>query len=156
MDSGTILIMRHAEKSDDPLDPDLSPAGRERARQLAGWLPATFGKPSFLFATAVSKHSRRPIETLEPLSQACGLTIDMSFADQDYGALAHLLRKTPIYEGALTVVCWHHGNIPSLARALKANDGDYPDPWNPSVFDLILELDFAAGAPQVKPVKEPF
>jgi hypothetical protein len=70
--------------------------------------------------------------------------------------LAHALRKTPVYAGALTVVCWHHGNIPSMASALKAHDGDYPDPWKSSVFDLVLELSFAGGTPQVKRVKEPF
>src|SRR5262249_20267362 len=134
MESGKVLVMRHAEKPDDPLDPDLSEAGRERAKKLVHYVLETFGKPQFLFASAASKHSRRPIETLEPLSKECDVDIDTSFADQDYGALAHTLHKTPIYEGALIVICWHHGNIPSLAHALKANPGDYPDPWDPSVF----------------------
>jgi broad specificity phosphatase PhoE len=51
MNTGTILIMRHAEKSGDPLDPDLTPAGRDRAQRLAEFIPAKFGKPQFLFAT---------------------------------------------------------------------------------------------------------
>jgi hypothetical protein len=78
------------------------------------------------------------------------------FADQDCGALAHTLRKTPRYDGALIVVCWHHGNIPSFAHALKANAGDYPDPWDPSVFNLILQFDFVRGVPTVNRVIEPF
>jgi broad specificity phosphatase PhoE len=156
MDAAKVLVMRHAEKSDDPLDPDLSEAGRDRAQKLARYIPVTFGKPKFLFATAISKHSRRPIETLEPLAQECNVGMDTSFADQDYGALAHTLRKTPAYDGALIVVCWHHGNIPSLARALKANAGDYPDPWDPSVFNLILQFDFVRGVPTVNRVIEPF
>ncbi len=156
MDSGTILVMRHAEKPDDPLDPDLSEAGRARAEELARYLQATFGTPKFLFASAPSKHSLRPFETLTPLAKACNLTMDTSFADQDYGALAHVLRKTPGYDGALIVVCWHHGNIPSLAHALKADADDYPDPWNPSVFNLILRFDFVRDVPTVKRVIEPF
>jgi broad specificity phosphatase PhoE len=156
MDAARVLVMRHAEKPDDPLDPDLSEAGRDRAQKLAHYVPVTFGKPQFLFASAASKHSRRPIETLDPLSKECNVDIDISFADQDYGALAHTLRKTPIYEGALIVVCWHHGNIPSLAHALKANAGDYPDPWDPSVFNLILQFDFVRGVPTVHRLIEPF
>jgi broad specificity phosphatase PhoE len=120
MRAKTILIMWHAEKPDDTSDPDLAPEGCLRAQRLASYLPATFGKPEFLFATSVSKHSRRPIETLGPLAAQCGLSIDDSYADQDYGALARDLRKDSTYDGALAVVCWHHGNIPNMMHALKA------------------------------------
>ena len=153
-----ILVMRHAEKSDDPLDPNLTPAGHQRAQSLAQYIPATFGAPKFLFASAPSKHSRRPIETLEPLAAQCGLTIDDSYADQDYGALAHHLRKNDALEGALTVVCWHHGNIPPMMHALKASPDDYPDPWKRDVFNLILQVKMTKGSdtPEVTRVKEPF
>jgi broad specificity phosphatase PhoE len=157
MDAGRILLMRHAEKSDDPLDPDLSPAGHRRAEQLASFIPARFGTPDFLFATAESKHSRRPIETITPLSQSCGVPIDSSFADQDYAALAHELTKKNHIEGKLILVCWHHGNIPSLAYALGAKNSDYPDPWPADVFNLILKFKFAGGdRPSVEQLTEPF
>jgi phosphohistidine phosphatase SixA len=156
MDSGRILLMRHAEKSDDPLDPDLSPAGRQRAQELVTYLPNTFGMPSFLFATAFSKHSRRPYETLEPLSKSSGIPIDATFADQDYSALAYELQTAAQFNNKLVVICWHHGNIPSLAHALKAKHHDYPDPWDPSVFNLVLQLDFVSGVPNVSRVVEPF
>jgi phosphohistidine phosphatase SixA len=157
MSAQTILIMRHAEKPDDTADPDLTQAGHARAGTLASWLPATFGKPEFLFASSVSKRSRRPIETLQPLAARCGLSIDDSYADQDYGALAHDLRKNAAYDGALVVVCWHHGNIPNMMHALKAADRDYPDPWDRDVFNLILRVDLHdAGAPRVTLVTEPF
>jgi hypothetical protein len=55
----------------------------------------------------------------------CGLRIDESFADQDYGALAQELRTNAKYNGALIVVCWHHGNIPNMMHALKSNSGNY-------------------------------
>ena len=156
MDTGQILVMRHAEKSADPLDPNLSQAGRERAQKLASYIPNSFGKPDFLFATAASKHSLRPIQTLQPLSNATGVQIDSSFADQDYGALAYEIQNKPQYDGKRIVVCWHHGNIPSLARALKAQDGDYPDPWNHETFNLILRFDFTHGVPNVQRIIEPF
>ena len=157
MGAKTILIMRHAEKLDDPRAPDLSPEGRLRAQRLAPYLPATFGKPDFLVATSVSKHSRRPIETLQPLAAQCGLKIDDSYADQDYGALAHDLRKDATYDDALVVVCWHHGNIPNMMHALKAEAKDYPDPWDRDVFNLILRLDMQEAVPaNVTRVTEPF
>lgn len=63
---------------------------------------------------------------------------------------------TPPKFGTLLVVCWHHGNIPSIAHALKAKSGTYPDPWYSSVFNLILNFEFAGGVPEVTQVKEHF
>jgi broad specificity phosphatase PhoE len=102
MGARTILIMRHAEKPDDPREPDLTPEAQARAQHLASYLPATFGKPDFLFASSISKHSKRPVETLTPLAAQCNLKIDDGYADQDYGALAHDLRKDAKYEVALS------------------------------------------------------
>ena len=156
MNDGTILLMRHAEKSDDPLDPNLSPAGLARADRLATYIPDTFGRPDILFAAANSKHSHRPHQTLKPLAERLGLPINMEFADQDYGALAHTIHHTPQYEGLRIVICWHHGNIPSLADALGAEPGAYPNPWPASVFNLILQFRFVGGAIQAQSVTEPF
>ena len=39
----SVFLMRHAEKPDDPEDPDLAPAGVERAKHLANWLPSIRG-----------------------------------------------------------------------------------------------------------------
>ena len=151
-----LLVMRHGEKSDDPDDPDLTPAGEARARALPAYIEATFGKPDFIFAAAVSRHSARPLETVQPLADQTGVRVNTDFADQDYGALAKLLRKDPAYAGKLVVVCWHHGNIPNLMNALKASEDSYPDPWPRDVFNLILETEFDAGEVKVRQVTEPF
>ena len=100
-----ILVMRHAEKPDDPSNPDLAPAGVARANALASWLPATFGAPDFIFAAAISKHSARPYETVKPLSKATGVPADSTIADQDYGFLASELLGTERYVGKRIVVC---------------------------------------------------
>ncbi|MBR1201845.1 MULTISPECIES: hypothetical protein [unclassified Bradyrhizobium] len=156
MQAGRLLIMRHAEKSEDPDDPHLSPAGQRRAQQLATYIPHSFATPSYLFATARSKHSYRPIETLDPLSFATKISIDDSFADQDYGALAHHLLRKDCFEGVITAVCWHHGNIPSMMHTLGLADTTYPDPWDRTVFNLILDVTFSGGQPSVHKVIEPF
>jgi phosphohistidine phosphatase SixA len=154
-----ILLMRHAEKTGDPMDPHLSQEGYARAAKLADYIPATFGTPLRLIATSISKHSVRPIETIEPLSAKMGVLIDATYADQDYGALAQQLLSDPGYSaaGAVIVVCWHHGNIPSMARALRAKVGDYPDPWDAHVFNQILVLTYSGDIePEVTVLTEPF
>jgi phosphohistidine phosphatase SixA len=157
MTNARILLMRHAEKTGDPMDPHLSLDGYARAAKLADFIPATFGMPQFLIATSNSKHSVRPIETLEPLSTKIGVTVDATYADQDYGALASQLLSEPRYAGALIVVCWHHGNIPSMAHALRAKLGSYPDPWDADVFNQILVLSYLDdGEPKIDTLTEPF
>lgn len=156
MDTGTILLMRHAEKPAEASDIHLSKAGYERADKLASYIPPTFGKPDFLFAAADSKNSVRPRETLAPLSQAIKVTIDASHPDDDYAALASKLLTKSHFESKLTVVCWHHEKIPHFAKALGAKDGEYPHPWNPDVFNLILQFGFRGGQLTVKQIAEPF
>jgi phosphohistidine phosphatase SixA len=152
-----ILVTRHAEKPDDPMNPDLSDAGCARAERLADYIPASFGSPEFLFSTAPSTHSSRPVETLTPLSKRIGVAIDSTFADQDYGALAQEILSQSQFTGKLILVCWHHGNIPSLMRALGAKSDQFPDPWDHQVFNLILQLDYAESSdPNTVSVIEPF
>ena len=153
-----ILLMRHAEKTGDPMDPHLSQDGYARAEKLADYIPSTFGTPNFLVASSISKHSARCIETMKPLSTKTGVLIDATYADQDYGALGIHLLSTPQYtvEGALIVVCWHHGNIPSMAHALRAPRGSYPDPWDAQVFNQIVVLKYSGnGSPEVQLLTEP-
>jgi broad specificity phosphatase PhoE len=141
------------------MDPHLSSDGYARAARLAEYIPGTLGVPQYLFATSISKHSVRPVETIEPLSAKIGVPIDSTYADQDYGALASLLLSDQRFADAssLIVICWHHGNIPSMAHALTASAGSYPDPWDPQVFNQILVLSYSGdGAPQVSTLTEPF
>jgi phosphohistidine phosphatase SixA len=142
-----ILLMRHAEKPDDPRDPNLSDAGRARAEKLAVYVPTDLGKPDFLFASAPSKRSVRPIETITPLSNRIGVPIDSTIADQDYAVLARGLLADPKFEGKLVLICWHHGHIPDLAFALGASAVNIPNPWDPSVFNLILKFAHSDGSP---------
>jgi phosphohistidine phosphatase SixA len=159
MTNSRILLMRHAEKSGDPMDPHLSQDGYARATKLADFIPATFGIPQFLIATSISEHSVRPIETLEPLSTKIGVSVEATYADRDYSALVSQLLSEPRYAdaGALIVVCWHHGNIPPMAHALRAKLGSYPDPWDADVFNQILVLSYLDdGEPKITTLTEPF
>lgn len=153
-----ILVMRHAEKPADEANPDLAPSGRVRAEKLATYIPQTFGALDFIVAAADSKHSARPQETVQPLSRATGIPIDATIADHDYPRLASDLLTKNHYAARRILVCWHHEHIPPLMQALGAKNGDYPDPWDPTVFNLILRLDYPGGGgpPNVIRITEPF
>jgi hypothetical protein len=149
--------MRHAEKPDDLMNPDLSDAGRERAKALVTWLPQVCPNFEFLFASAISMHSARPFETVKPLSKATGIPIDSTYADQDFAVLAHGLLSVQNYAGKTIIICWHHGHIPAFAADLGAPAGSYPDPWDPVVFNLVLRIDYDEhGHATVTVIGEPF
>ena len=158
MNPTRILLLRHAEKTGDKDDMHLSADGAARATRLADYIPATFGTPQFLIATAVSKHSMRPIETLAPLANKLG-TVPFTHNRQDYDTtgLANELLLDERYLGALIVVCWHHGTLPALAQALGAPVDTFPGVWDDGVFNLILDLKYIGGAvPAVARVMQPF
>lgn len=85
--SATILLIRHAEKSGDPLDAALTPAGEARALAYVAYFPnlargqSPVAAPTHLIAAADSVHSTRSRLTLAPLSAALGLSKDLSVAD---------------------------------------------------------------------------
>jgi hypothetical protein len=146
----TILLIRHAEKlNDDRID--LAPAGFARAKDLpelflpsAAGAPPKFPRPDVLFAAHQSKHSNRPFETLQPLSQALNLPINTDFAEDDFASLAKLLLSGR-YAGKIVLVAWHHGTLPQLAAAL----GVQPQPatWPPTQFDHVWRIDWHGGKP---------
>ena len=117
-----ILLLRHAEKPDSAADLGLSPKGQIRAAALAIYLPAMFGRPSHLVAASQSKDSNRPALTLTPLSDALGIPIDTHFEHDQFKELAHELLGNPHYQDARIALCWRHGEIPDLARALQVPD----------------------------------
>ena len=145
--NATIVVIRHAEK---PLwGADLAPAGSRRAQAYADYfqqLPLDGQRftPDHLFCTADSKGSHRTRLTLEPLSRALKLTIDHRFADKNAADLGRELRSQT--HGRNLLICWHHGKIPVLLRALGADPesvlpkGQWPD----EVFDWIIELHYDA------------
>ena len=93
-----------------------------------------------LFATADSPESQRPRLTLEPLAKAANLPLDTRFASKQVAELADELRATQ--PGKCVLVCWHHGEMPDLLRALGAEPEKLlPDgKWPGHVFDWVIQL----------------
>ncbi len=140
----TILIIRHAEKLTDGRQ-DLSETGYKRAALLPTLFTgarADLPVPQVLFATHLSKHSNRPVETITPLAAALKLPIDGTIMDDDYAALAKELLSGK-YAGKVVLVAWHHGRIPQLAIAL----GVQPPytPWPDGQFDRVWRIDYRDG-----------
>jgi hypothetical protein len=140
----TILIIRHAEKLTDGRQ-DLSETGYKRAALLpmlfTGARP-DLPVPQVLFATHLSKHSNRPVETITPLAAALKLSIDSTIMDDDYAALAKELLSGK-YAEKVVLVAWHHGKIPQLATALGAQPPYTP--WPDGQFDRVWRIDFRDG-----------
>ena len=118
-------------------------AGSYQEIPLKGKVPR-FATPNFIFATERSKHSKRPIETVTPLSIALALPVDDHFNDDDAeikkmtGAILHDVT----YAGKIVLICWHHGKIPDIAKALGIAK---PPKWDGKVFDRVWQITFPKG-----------
>ena len=157
-----VVILRHGEKPQDPRNPNLSPTGEKRADMLATTIPQIFPHPDFLFAAAPSKNSNRPVETLMPLARALTMPLASSIADNDYEVLAADLFEKPDFAGKLIIVCWHHGDIPDLALALKVPKAQIKSAqgmdgmhWDSAVFDLFWSIRFTGRTVSLTVTKQP-
>jgi hypothetical protein len=134
-----ILIIRHAEKPDS-LDPNLTARGYQRAGALVKLFATSFDPADYLFASKISKHSNRCVETLTPLASAMHKRLNSNVADADYAFLARDVLTNRQYAGKMLIICWHHGKIPALAKALGVSD---PPKWPDSVFDRVWRIRFS-------------
>jgi hypothetical protein len=144
-----VLIIRHGEKPGDPAvdcagDGDgLSVRGEERAAALAKYIPATFGRPDFLFATQPSRHSNRTVETITPLEEELATFINTEHPNDDFARVASDLFEDPKYAGKRVLICWHHGRIPDLTVALR---GIPPHAsWPGEIFDRVWQINYPPG-----------
>jgi hypothetical protein len=143
--NSVVLVIRHAEKPDD--GPDLSPQGQARGQAYVGYfekldVDGKPARPDAIFATARSRASNRPFETVEPLARALTLTIQNGFKNDQFAELARALRAEP--HGHTLLVCWHHGEIPALLQALGADpNAVLPDgKWPGKQFGWLIALTF--------------
>jgi hypothetical protein len=142
---GVVMIIRHAENPDSGRG--LSPRGQQRAEAYKDYfLKFTVDSkplvPDAIFAANDSKHSHRPRLTLEPFAKAAKLQIDTRFGSNQSADLATELRATQ--QGKRILICWRHGNIPDLLRAL----GAIPETllprgkWPGAVYDWVILLSY--------------
>ena len=117
--------------------------GVYRQIPLKGTAPR-FTAPDFIFATQMSKHSNRPIETVTPLAAALDQHIDDDYADddKDIKKMVSAILNEQAFVGKVVLVCWHHGTIPDIAKGLGIAK---PPKWDGKVFDRIWQITFPKG-----------
>jgi hypothetical protein len=143
-----IIIIRHGEKPDT--GDELNERGFARARALAEFFvsdPAviTYGPPAAIFAMKPKgpDGSVRPIQTVTPLAEKLGLTIDSDYLRDELPALVDAVMSVHAYDGRTVLICWEHKAIPKLVAAFGWKTA--PDHWAGSVFDRAWILNVKDG-----------
>ena len=101
-----------------------------------------FSTPNHIFATAPSKNSKRPLETVLPLATALNLPVYDSIKDDDPGIKKLVNAVLNEFPGQVVLICWHHGKIPEIAKTLGIAK---PPKWDGKVFDRVWEITFPKG-----------
>lgn len=116
-----------------------------------------FPAPQFLFATAPSNSSSRPVETITPTAQALQfltnnpkLAINPQYTNDTPGIQAltsEILKNPNTYGGQVVLICWHHGTIPQLTEAFGVGPSQLPfTKWPAAVFDLVFNITWSGSA----------
>jgi hypothetical protein len=173
--SSTVVIMRHAEKEiggETPLgvtidgsrdSESLTPRGWQRAGATVGLFVPRCGHagcriapaPTHLVACRVGSDnadSRRPLETLQPLSERLGIAVD----DRFYRTQLEDVAAAILGSDGPVLVAWEHTMIPALARTLTGDPGGTPGAWPDDRFDVlwVLEPDAASGRSSLRQVPQ--
>src|SRR5262245_13638975 len=142
-----ILVLRHAEKPEGidlgvdetgAMDPEsLVVRGWQRAGALVGLFgpSAPLPAPDRIYASApvklttpdgrIGSRSKRPTETVSVLAAKVGQKIDGRFTKGQEEALAdHVAKLTGI-----TLVCWQHEGIPTIASTIAGSTAVVPASW---------------------------
>jgi phosphohistidine phosphatase SixA len=147
-----ILLIRHGEDTGiAPHDFNLGQRGFQRAQALPKLFASRLPKPRVIIATHATKGSNRPVETVEPLARALDIPIDNRYSDDDYKILAHDLLTDPRYAGKVVLVCWHHGKIPRLAKALGVKGAPL---WPEDQFDHVWVIEPEGGSARFEDVHQ--
>jgi hypothetical protein len=98
-----------------------------------------FAVPTHLFASKVGidSNSQRPRETLQPLAERLGLTIDTRFLKSQ---LKELVAAARTAEGVV-LVAWEHHLIPSIATLITGDATRVPAAWPDDRYDLVWILE---------------
>ncbi len=132
----TIVVVRHAEKAtDDPRDPTLSPAGQERAQDLAKALDG-----AAVSAVYVTEYKRTRL-TAEPTAEKFGLTIqteprtDMQPDAYAAALLPKILKKNA---GKVVLIVGHSDTVPAIVKFLT---GKTVPPIEETEFDRLYVVE---------------
>jgi broad specificity phosphatase PhoE len=149
------MIIRHGEKPDGSspgVDPDgkpddnsLTAVGWNRAHHLVDLLSPTQGpprrglaRPTAIYAAGANDkgEGERTRETVQPLAQKLGITVNTDFGKGDEKALVNTVTVRP----GTTLISWQHGEIPALVAAFPSVTPTPPAQWPADRFDVVWTL----------------
>jgi hypothetical protein len=162
-----IMLIRHAEKPDDPPPPygvthhgeqdpeSLSVKGWQRAGALVCLFAPDRGPlqspllstPQALYAASPGSSgseeskSHRPEETITPLAKKIGLSIQEQFTKGQEAQVA----EAAMAESGVVLVCWQHKVLHLIANQILGNDTTAPQAWPGDRFDLVWVFDLQSG-----------
>jgi broad specificity phosphatase PhoE len=128
----TIILVRHAEKkieSNNP-DPDLTPAGVERAQQIA----RVFGDAGInaIYATQY----KRTQQTVKPLADRLGLSMNLLNANQTQELVNEIQTA---HRGQTIFVAGHSNTVPAIMAALSGEPfAEIPDSEYDNLFIVTI------------------
>jgi len=147
-----VTVIRHGEKPDHANpgvdahgktdDSSLTSVGWQRADLLAdlfdptsGPLRAGLAQPVAIYAAGANDdgEGQRPRETVAPLAQKLGITVNTDYGKGDESKLVNTVTTLL----GPTLICWQHGEIPTIAAAFPHVTPTPPKDWPGNRFDVI-------------------
>ncbi len=136
-ESTVVLLVRHAERSPGTGDVPLSPAGRERADDLA-----RIGQEAGVQAIVTTQFARTR-NTAHPLASALAITPEVVATKSDLAAhIREVADAVKRHSGQVVLVVGHSNTIPSIVAALGGTR--YPDLCDSeydALFTMIIDPD---------------
>jgi len=147
-----VMVIRHGEKPDGSApgvdaagkkdDSSLTATGWERAHSLVelfdpaqGPVRPGLARPTAIYAAGVTDEAegQRTRETVTPLADALGITVDADYGRSDEKKLVKAVVNRP----GPTLISWQHGGIPDIARAFPDVTPTPPKDWPDDRFDVV-------------------
>lgn len=134
-----VMVIRHGEKPADKNDHTLNATGRLRAEKITELFTGVdlvngLFRPTRIYASKGTTASMRPLQTVQPLAAALGLSINTSFdAENAMTAMGGELAALP----GVTLVSLEHTAIVGVCRALGTATPKVPSVWPADRFDVV-------------------
>jgi len=129
-----INLIRHGERSANKSNVHLTHSGYARSQYIAQCVGDTpslafpLGKPTAMIASLRPEDSERPLETLKPLSEKIGLSVDNHIEMADVDKVHEYVQSLPA--GGTLLLSWQHWFIPLIARSFETGaKGLAPQLW---------------------------
>jgi broad specificity phosphatase PhoE len=140
----TVILVRHAEKKIEPVnpDPDLAPAGVERAQQIARF----FGDAGInvIYATQY----KRTQQTVQPLADRIGVPVTLLNANQT-DELVNQIHTT--HRGKTIFIAGHNNSVPAIVSVLSGES--YPTIPENEYDNLFIVTIYRFGKAKVTKLK---